>query len=633
MRHYITIKHTALACLVALSAASCNDWLTLYPQDRVVEEDFWEDKNDLDGVRYAAYKQMSTTLFNLITWGDLRADCYRINSVNNTTDQNQTTRTNFIKALAAQCDSTMDFYDWGSVYTTINYCNKVLAHGEEVLERDAQFTTTEWKEIRAEMTALRALNYFYLIRAFKDIPYSTRVINSDEEVMTFELTSGMNVLDTLISDVRSVAGQARNRFTSNADTKGMITNTAVYALLAEMYLWRSALRQGRGYEVEEWTADCDSVIYYGQLSLDALANQNELATVGGSMSEDNSVKSYFGDASISLQNASLISNEDVEAEWTAKRDSRFDVPSFSAIFTSGNSRESIFELQYSVSDERKNDTPSSFYGNNNNGNGNNSYLMVSNDAVLSVYNKVEADFYKDTRTWYSCNCRIEGVTTDGSYNCFKWHSVDFYNNTNQRIRVSTVQSSYRNWILYRQTDVMLMMAEAYAARANITANQQNNPDLRMARAICDAIHWRSSAEQSDYTKARTYVASPHNTANYLKMVMAERQIELLGEGKRWFDLVRYAERIGGGVNPDEREPQYTDGQTGVNDMIHDFLAVTQPTMEQTLKNRIKNRYGLYCPIYYMELKANDYKIPQNPVWNREKNGVADVADTSSETAE
>ena len=139
--------------------------------------------------------------------------------------------------------------------------------------------------------------------------------------------------------------------------------------------------------------------------------------------------------------------------------------------------------------------------------------------------------------------------------------------------------------------------------------------------------------------------------NYIKLVMNERMMELIGEGKRWFDLVRYAERFAmdqvkidtdttGAVIlvengypvydktnkkatdivilPDPREPQYVDGTMGVRKMISDYLAKAYPTIEQTLKNRIKNRYGLYCPIYYMEKKANHNLIPQNPVWDREK---------------
>ena len=56
-RYYIIF----LAGLLTLGTSSCTDWLTIYPQNRVVEENFWEDKNDLEGVRYGAYRQMAQT--------------------------------------------------------------------------------------------------------------------------------------------------------------------------------------------------------------------------------------------------------------------------------------------------------------------------------------------------------------------------------------------------------------------------------------------------------------------------------------------------------------------------------------------------------------------------------------------
>ena len=117
-----------------------------------------------------------------------------------------------------------------------------------------------------------------------------------------------------------------------------------------------------------------------------------------------------------------------------------------------------------------------------------------------------------------------------------------------------------------------------------------------------------------------YPATADNSKDAcIKLVMKERLIELLGEGKRWFDLVRYAERIGGGTNEDPREPQYKDGAAGVKEMIETFMAKGYYSQLYTnLISRIQNRYGLYCPIYYRERSANHYLIPQNPVWNREK---------------
>lgn len=209
---------------MALGATSCSDWLTLYPQDRIVEENFWEDKNDLDGVRYAIYQQMESTLNKFIIWGDLRSDNYEINPEK---DNYMGSYDTYKKIMDAQPDSAMSEYDWGSVYTTINYCNKVLFHGPEVLEKDPQFSPTEWQQMEAEVKGLRALNYFYLLRAFKDIPYSTKVINADDEVMNFPVTNQLAVLDTIIMDVVPVADHARNRYTQSGDTYYLMTKSAM----------------------------------------------------------------------------------------------------------------------------------------------------------------------------------------------------------------------------------------------------------------------------------------------------------------------------------------------------------------------------------------------------------------------
>jgi len=107
--------------------------------------------------------------------------------------------------------------------------------------------------------------------------------------------------------------------------------------------------------------------------------------------------------------------------------------------------------------------------------------------------------------------------------------------------------------------------------------------------------------------------------------MNERQIELIGEGKRWFDLVRLAERCAspqgkGKDDPDDpREPNVKNGQSGMSAMVDQFLGTgSNASYATTLINRFKNRYGLYCPIYYMEVKASNGAIEQNPVWNKSK---------------
>ena len=156
------IKLTTAVIGISMAASSCQDWLTVYPQTQVVEENFWEDKNDLEGVRYGAYKQMSNTIEKLAYWGDLRSDSYHLwpkSLMNNSGAISNWQSYNQMRAGLLEKDSANTYFDWGSIYTTINYCNKVLQHGDEVLKKDPQFTSSEWRQMKAEMVGLRALQH------------------------------------------------------------------------------------------------------------------------------------------------------------------------------------------------------------------------------------------------------------------------------------------------------------------------------------------------------------------------------------------------------------------------------------------------------------------------------------------
>ena len=647
MKSIKNIYNVFLTGLLALGATSCTDWLTIYPQDRVVEENFWEDKNDLEGVRYGAYRQMAQTVSKFAVWGDLRSDSYAINSVDHS-DQKE--RDLYIEIINGMPDSSMSVFDWGGVYTTINYCNKVLQHGDEVLERDKQFTTGEWVQMRAEMTALRALNYFYLIRAFKDVPYTTKVINKDSEVEHFPLVNQLAVLDSIISDCERVKGQARNRFSSRMDSKGMITNCAIYAMLADMYLWRGSLHEGRhgkkgtdivnGEEVNHNVDDdYNKAAGYVDLCLQSLFNQNQEERTGSGLSSSGEETVNYG-----IPYCDMIKNNfEGASQSTVPR-----LEALTTIFRSGNSRESIFELQYSVSDGLENGIVNSLYGF-----GNGTHLMVNKDAMDGVYKDNITGTDEDTggmwdsRLWICCQNKLTTGTSDLSggsaqaqsgYYCMKYHmpSGTVLNMegsaTNREIRsVRYTSTKYNNWIIYRMTDVMLIKAEALAC---LSGNSRAND----VKAICNAIHRRSFCnfrnsskvpDESDATKGNVGNAYGETkkskngvsiSADLVK-VFNERQIELIGEGKRWFDLVRLAERCSYSKNDpeDPREPGVTNGQAGMTAMVELYLgAGANASYATTLTNRFKNRYGMYCPIYYMEVKASDGAIEQNPVWNKSK---------------
>ena len=232
------IKKLALcACVAAgLGLASCEDFLTITPKDKIVEEDFWEDKNDLENVVAACYKRLvdNDILTKYIQWGEVRSDNFeKAVGVN---DQN------LLNLMNANLLPTNGMFSWTAFYNAINYCNKVLAHGPEILERDESFSQGDWEPLKAEVITLRAYSHFWLLRTFGEVPYVTEDYNNDEQELKLPQSTQLQVLDSIVNDLESIKDIAMQDYNDNVWNKGRITRKAVYTLLADVYLWTTAYR-------------------------------------------------------------------------------------------------------------------------------------------------------------------------------------------------------------------------------------------------------------------------------------------------------------------------------------------------------------------------------------------------------
>lgn len=622
------LKSASLLAILSLALVSCDDWLTVHPQTQIVEENFWEDKTDLEGVRYGAYKSMADQVEKMFVWGDLRSDLYQMISVRT---GEQSHRDNFTNIRQANIDTTLAYYDWSGMYTTIGYCNKVLQHGEEILEKDKQFTASEWRQMKAEMVTMRALCYFYLVRAFKSIPYTTKVVNSDSDVEYFQQLPAVDVMDSLINDVEAVAGQARNRFVRTSDTKGMITNTAIYALLSDMYLWRASLLHSRTAEEtpdepgdgsgedsgeesqtketegktfqQRAIEDYQKCIENSELSIAKLKDQFDEETKGMFIDKDD----YF-----SWSNAPEFAGKEVDFMY--KNDIRnagrgmITLDAYSAMFNSMNSYESILELQFNVSDGRKNGFINSIFGNS---------VYTTLVSTMTDQNKT------DMRYWINGWSEITGSNSRASDSyVLKWCAnrmplitEGIGTSTAKVVMDASNSSEYRNWIIWRLSDMLLNNAEARACLADLNVNKQDNVTvchklLRMVnRRWWVDLEANNVSVETNLTQKKDYDMGDGTATDLLKHVMNTRKLEFVGEGKRWFDLVRYAERLS----------KSDEDAEGMRQMFDTFMNAI--TGYETARNRCENLWGLYCPIYYMECKAyraGGSNINQNPVWNKSK---------------
>ena len=181
----------SVCCCLAATTTSCSDFLDILPMNDVVLENYWTEKGDVTSVMNSCYETLehSDAMVRMIVWGELRSDNVRMGaSVPN--DINEILKENLLPSNP--------YCNWSKIYECINRCNTVCHYAPKVQAIDPNYTEDEMRANVAEATMLRALSYFYLIRAFRDVPYTTVPSIDDTQTYVIPATPFNTVLDSLI---------------------------------------------------------------------------------------------------------------------------------------------------------------------------------------------------------------------------------------------------------------------------------------------------------------------------------------------------------------------------------------------------------------------------------------------------
>lgn len=529
MKHiYQSIMKSCLGLCTLLVMVSCGDFLEITPRDLVTEDNFWDEKKDVDQMVAGCYTAMQNVAFmeRCIVWGEMRGDDVDGNNVNSITD--------IYNALINNYDEKNVYCDWTSFYYVINKCNTIIRMAPEVSAKDPAYRESDVKATIAEVTALRSLCYWYLIRTFKDVPFSRDAIQQEDEVHYLLAPTGFDqVLNNLIADLESVKDNALDHFpTTSSDNVGQrynsncnrITRNAIRAMLCDMYLWRG---------------DYDLAIQCVNEILEVKKKEAEKLT---------DVKLYTG-----LYNNFSAYLYDPQYSIYAPN------YSFQTIFgNNGNSYESIFELSFNYNGPGSpyimNTALGRFYG---------SGITTKTDGLepnsgagwLRVMSNIVADGQKSSgwqvyrgRSDIRFYCSLRAVDKEfGEAFIRKGVATDFdvtnttpYENYNPyNFFLPTVMN--RNWIFYRLTDVILMGAEAYIMKSGGTLKTSEN--LQKAADLLDIVNQRSVLQYNDQLR-KTDFSGEVGRGTMLDLVRQERRCELMFEGKRYFDIIRYCKQDG-----------------------------------------------------------------------------------------
>ena len=619
MKKLFNITNIIAGATFCLAMSSCEDYLTITPTDRIVEEEFWQDKNDLNNAINACYKRLASDdiLTKFVYWGEMRSDNFERSTETTSTGQ-------VANIMNANLLPTYNVFEWTNMYNAINYCNKVLSHGKDIVELDESFNYGDWYPVRAEMIALRALCHFYLVRTFGEIPYVTKDYNNDSEELRQTQITQLQVLDSIINDLEEVKDAAMLNFGNTVQNKGRITKKTIYTILADVYLWRASYKAGNCHPFINRTIPSYNVLY-----TDGVASvPGDSVTYSTSEAESDYRKCIeCCDVVIDLAKAEKkkqlknaednvkIEDEDLLEQNTSMLEtlvSTSNEGAYNSIFGTGNSDESIFELQFDGLTYENNMTENLYYSLSKSKVGTftgSTSLFENIESTPNVTEPASVFTKTDYRRCEAFDYKGQGQT---SYDIIKYVNSYFTISTglstlmtdntskNQTIAYTRNTSHDANWIIYRMSEVFLMKAEAmsqiYSDEENIhKAFNYVREVFKRSNPYAYSTSNNSSTAKSDSLDFNTF----NDQESLEKLIMTERQREFIGEGKRWFDLVRYAQRRG-----------------STEDMLK-LLTRKYSTNSKSIQAKLADIQSLFSPIYESELKSNTW-LYQNGVWEINK---------------
>jgi starch-binding outer membrane protein, SusD/RagB family len=376
--------------------------------------------------------------------------------------------------------SDLSIIDWNNFYYTINLCNTVIKYAPKVLESDNSASPAQVNSLIAEAYFIRSLTYFYLVRFYKEVPLIIAPYEINTDNFDIPKSDERTVLNQIISDLEANVKYANDLYTELTFETAQTTED-MYRLYANFGKVTKAAYWALLSDVYLWT-------YQYQKSSDCcdsiiLAGRHRL----------------LWDRIVEKTSTDYPAFEDpIETTW-------FDN------FYSGNLifDEHIFTILF-LNNTGSNNV--SLYSSDNDGANLNVY--ANREVFVNLFVNLD-DIRGDYGTY---------VDSDTKPLIWKWTGSGEQSSGKRTVNTAS-DTRYPNWIVYRYADVLLMKAEALGELGMFDKSTDLINQVRL-RAGATLLQ---NGEVSD-------VFTLENT------ILDERQRELAFEGKRWFDLIRFARR-------------------------------------------------------------------------------------------
>ena len=465
--------------------ASCEKILDIESTRALGETNMWSSLEDARAALFGVYALNRAALSDNnrhVIYGDVRLGDFEPTS----REDLKAIHTN---RLNADFKLINDLSDWRPFYATINAANLYLERIHEVYEKDPRFTEQTYNLDRAQVKALRAFSYFYMSRIWGEVPL---ILSSHEG--SFE-NKPRDSQDKVFAAIEQDLLEAEPKLPYAYDgydpeqtgayygqgigTYGygyLVSKQGVWTILAHMYAWRG---------------DYVNAAIYAQKIID---KTNRVQGSGAALA--GTFRNTGDEIRVPVRYIGYI--------WQASHTTVLFAAARGELATSGVIEE-LTAADPIVPNRR---VPA---------------IYVPKDSLFSIYNEgADARFYIDSVTKQVKS--FDGFFTgfDKPYPVFRKIFVPYFSWPNkQGINVPSDFGVFASpTVVSRFTEMALLLAEAKAVLN----------DKAGAIALLNLLR--------EYYGVGTYVDEA-TKGSLIDAIFKERRRELIGEGWRWYDLVRY----------------------------------------------------------------------------------------------
>lgn len=437
---------------------------------------------------------------------------------------------------------TANVAKYESIYQVIGMANSVLHYAASVRTLDDTYTEGALKSHLAEAYFMRAYCNFLLVRNWREVPLVLDAFVTDAANYNLPKETEENIIASIKSDLLTAieSGGAKTIYEEEWQTKGRVTIWALYALMADVCLWDE---------------DYDNAILYANMILDVPEG-------------DTSIRPRF------------ITDP---TKW-------FD------IFYPGNSNESIFELNYDYALYQETNPLAA-------------NLLSISSALSSAFiptERVVEKIKQETDEVIKAQGNVvpervgrtlmasviypgmvapySDYVKQADFLLWKYHGTDVVDVNNYRENLDP------NFIIYRVAEIMLIKAEALVMKG-----ESGSDEWKTAIALINQIRERAMLPALDEESTLE-----DSKLELLDKVLHEREMEFLGEGKRWYDLLRVARK-------NNYAKEYKDYVLSL------ILEGNTTTNDLWIKSVLSDNNAFYLPIPQSEIDVNP-NLEQNPYY-------------------